>query len=75
VIEFAVKAPTIPIPFQKLLKVVAIVLKELQRLCLRASSFPEPAMSPKDAYEALWRTRWTMCPWRASRAASRRCSP
>jgi arginine/lysine/ornithine decarboxylase len=28
-------------------------IKELQRLCFRASSFPEPAMSPKDAYEAL----------------------
>lgn len=28
-------------------------IKELQRLCFRASSFPEPAMSPRDAYEAL----------------------
>ena len=28
-------------------------VKELQRLCFRASSFPEPAMSPKQAYEAL----------------------
>ena len=28
-------------------------IKELQRLCFRASSFPEPALSPKDAYEAL----------------------
>jgi arginine/lysine/ornithine decarboxylase len=28
-------------------------IKELQRLCFRASSFPELAMSPKDAYEAL----------------------
>jgi ornithine decarboxylase len=28
-------------------------IKELQRLCFRASSFPEFAMSPKDAYEAL----------------------
>jgi arginine/lysine/ornithine decarboxylase len=28
-------------------------IKELQRLCFRASSFPEQAMSPKDAYEAL----------------------
>ncbi|HJS42915.1 MAG TPA: ornithine decarboxylase [Gemmatimonadales bacterium] len=28
-------------------------IKELQRLCFRASSFPAPAMSPKDAYEAL----------------------
>jgi ornithine decarboxylase len=28
-------------------------VKELQRLCFRASSFPELAMSPKDAYEAL----------------------
>jgi ornithine decarboxylase len=28
-------------------------IKELQRRCFRASSFPEPAMSPKDAYEAL----------------------
>jgi ornithine decarboxylase len=27
--------------------------KELQRRCFRASSFPELAMSPKDAYEAL----------------------
>lgn len=28
-------------------------VKELQRLCFRAESFPELAMSPKDAYEAL----------------------
>jgi len=28
-------------------------IKELQRLCFRAESFPWPAMSPKDAYEAL----------------------
>ena len=28
-------------------------VKELQRLCFRASSFPQLAMSPKDAYEAL----------------------
>ena len=28
-------------------------VKELQRRCFRASSFPELAMSPKDAYEAL----------------------
>jgi ornithine decarboxylase len=28
-------------------------IKELQRLCFRASSFPELAMSPKDAYEAM----------------------
>jgi ornithine decarboxylase len=28
-------------------------IKELQRLCFRASSFPELAMSPKEAYEAL----------------------
>jgi ornithine decarboxylase len=28
-------------------------VKQLQRLCFRASSFPELAMSPKDAYEAL----------------------
>ena len=28
-------------------------VKELQRLCFRASSFPCLAMSPKDAYEAL----------------------
>ena len=28
-------------------------VKELQRLCFRASSFPELARSPKDAYEAL----------------------
>ncbi|WP_324764887.1 ornithine decarboxylase (plasmid) [Sinorhizobium meliloti] len=28
-------------------------VKELQRLCFRAESFPEPAMSPKRAYEAL----------------------
>jgi ornithine decarboxylase len=28
-------------------------VKELQRLCFRASRFPELAMSPKDAYEAL----------------------
>jgi ornithine decarboxylase len=28
-------------------------VKELQRLCFRASSFPELAMSPKDAYAAL----------------------
>jgi arginine/lysine/ornithine decarboxylase len=28
-------------------------VKGLQKLCFRASSFPELAMSPKDAYEAL----------------------
>ena len=28
-------------------------IKELQRLCFRASSFPELAMSPQDAYQAL----------------------
>lgn len=28
-------------------------IKELQRLCFRAESFPEPAMSPKEAYQAL----------------------
>jgi ornithine decarboxylase len=28
-------------------------VKELQRLCFRATSFPELAKSPKDAYEAL----------------------
>jgi ornithine decarboxylase len=28
-------------------------IKELQRLCFRASSFPQLALSPKDAYEAL----------------------
>jgi ornithine decarboxylase len=28
-------------------------VKELQRLCFRASSFPELALSPEDAYEAL----------------------
>lgn len=28
-------------------------VKGLQRLCFRASSFPEPAMTPKKAYEAL----------------------
>jgi ornithine decarboxylase len=28
-------------------------IKEMQRRCFRASSFPELAMSPKDAYEAL----------------------
>ena len=28
-------------------------IKELQRRCFRASSFPELAISPKDAYEAL----------------------
>ena len=28
-------------------------IKELQRRCFRAASFPEQAMSPKDAYEAL----------------------
>ncbi len=28
-------------------------VKELQRLCFRASSFPELAMSPKEAYEKL----------------------
>jgi arginine/lysine/ornithine decarboxylase len=28
-------------------------IKDLQRLCFRASSFPELAMLPKDAYEAL----------------------
>jgi ornithine decarboxylase len=28
-------------------------IKELQRLCFRASSFPELARSPKEAYEAL----------------------
>jgi ornithine decarboxylase len=28
-------------------------IKELQRLCFRASSFPEAALSPQDAYSAL----------------------
>lgn len=28
-------------------------VKELQRLCFRATSFPEMAIAPKDAYEAL----------------------
>jgi ornithine decarboxylase len=28
-------------------------VKDLQRLCFRAESFPEPAMRPKAAYEAL----------------------
>jgi arginine/lysine/ornithine decarboxylase len=28
-------------------------IKELQRLCFRATSFPELAMAPKRAYEAL----------------------
>jgi ornithine decarboxylase len=28
-------------------------VKELQRLCFRSTSFPELAMAPKDAYEAL----------------------
>jgi ornithine decarboxylase len=28
-------------------------IKELQRLCFRRDSFPEPAMTPKQAYEAL----------------------
>jgi arginine/lysine/ornithine decarboxylase len=28
-------------------------VKNLQRLCFRASSFPELAMSPEEAYEAL----------------------
>jgi ornithine decarboxylase len=28
-------------------------IKDLQRLCFRAESFPEPALSPKQAYEAL----------------------
>jgi len=28
-------------------------VKDLQRLCFRASSFPEPAMTSKQAYEAL----------------------
>jgi ornithine decarboxylase len=28
-------------------------VKELQRLCFRSESFPEPAMAPKQAYEAL----------------------
>jgi ornithine decarboxylase len=28
-------------------------IKELQRLCFRTDSFPEPAMAPKKAYEAL----------------------
>jgi len=28
-------------------------IKELQRLCFRASSFPELAIPPRDAYEAL----------------------
>jgi arginine/lysine/ornithine decarboxylase len=31
----------------------AAKVQELQQLCFRASSFPELAMSPKDAYEAL----------------------
>jgi ornithine decarboxylase len=42
-----VKSPTAPIPFHKLLKVVAIVDPHDEQ------SFPELAMSPKEAYEAL----------------------
>jgi ornithine decarboxylase len=31
----------------------SVNIKEMQRLCFRASSFPELAMTPKEAYEAL----------------------
>ena len=40
-------------------------VKELQRLCFRASSFPELAMSPKDAYEALVANNVDYVPWRS----------
>ena len=36
-------------------------VKELQRLCFRASSFPELALSPQEAYEAWSGTTSTMC--------------
>ena len=50
-------------------------IKELQRLCFRASSFPELAMSPKDAYEALvGQRRGLRAAGRRSRAASPRRS-
>ena len=50
-------------------------IKELQRRCFRASSFPELAMSPKDAYEALVANDVDYVPLDgASRAASPRRS-
>ena len=47
-------------------------VKELQRLCFRASSFPELAMSPQDAYAGAGRERRGL---RAARAKSRAASP
>ena len=50
-------------------------VKELQRLCFRASSFPELAMSPKDAYRGAGRERRRLrAAWTRSRAASPRRS-
>ena len=47
-------------------------VKELQRLCFRASSFPELAMSPKEAYEALVANDVDYVPLDEVKAASRR---
>ncbi len=44
-------------------------VKGLQGKCFRASSFPELAMTPEDAYEAWSRTKWTMCRSKTSRVA------
>ena len=49
-------------------------VKELQRRCFRASSFPELAMSPKDAYEALVANDVDYVPLERSRGASRQRS-
>ena len=40
-----------------------MIPKHLQQQCLRASSFPEMAMPPKDAYEALVANDVTFSTW------------
>ncbi len=47
-------------------------VKELQRLCFRATSFPELAMPSKEAYEALVANEVDYVRWKRSRAASPR---
>ncbi len=47
-------------------------IKELQRRCFRAESFPELAMSPKDPYEALVANEVDYVPLEEIKAASPR---
>ena len=46
-------------------------VNELQRLCFRASSFPELAMPSKEAYEALVSNEVDYISWKKSRGAFR----